>query len=89
LEKGLMLKALGYQLYACGRDRPPEQIEVDGCSYNLSKVIKHDFFAATSLYEANGQSGTKKQPHPAKVILKLHRQQHFLGLPLLWLGELI
>lgn len=80
---------LGYQLYACGEKPMPEEILFEDTSYRLSKVLKHDFFAATALYELNGQSMNLEKPHPPRVILKLSRRQHFLGLPLAWLGKII
>jgi hypothetical protein len=44
-----MRKTFGYQLYACGKTRPPEKIFLEGEKYRLTKVLKHDFFAATML----------------------------------------
>jgi hypothetical protein len=78
---------LGYQLYACGKNGPPEKITFEDNGYELCEILKHDFFAATALYELyKGSDDTEKQS-PRKIILKLHRRHHFLGLPLLWLGE--
>lgn len=81
------LRALGYQLYACGRKGLPKQITLDGKTYHLRQVFKHDFFAATALYEKDRQQESESQ-YPPKIILKINRQEHFLGLPLAWLGEL-
>ena len=46
-------KRYNAQLFALP-DRPPQTIEVGGRSYALAGVFKHDFFAATCLYEAIG-----------------------------------
>jgi len=80
-----MLKSLGYQLYACGNRPLPPQIVFAGNTYRLREVLKHDFFAATALYQAK----SPKNSAPEKIVLKLSRQQYFLGLPLEWLGEII
>jgi len=64
---------------ALGRDDPPAQIVVDGQTYRRVAVFKHDFFAATALYEC-----------PAgRIVLKLGRRARFLGLPLAWIGRLL
>lgn len=84
-----MAGAFGYQLYGCGKDGPPADISLNGERYRLSKVLKHDFFAATALYKSCGSTQKTKNNNPSKIILKLNRQHHFLGMPLLWLGELI
>ena len=46
-------KRYNAQLFALP-DRPPRTIEVGGRPYALAGVFKHDFFAATCLYEAIG-----------------------------------
>jgi hypothetical protein len=84
-----MLKSLGYQLYACGRNGLPGQIIFENNEYRLREVLKHDFFAATALYEFDSQPQATEIPNPARIVLKLSRQQHFLGLPLAWLGEIL
>jgi len=81
-----MGRALGYQLYACGRNGLPARVSWDGCSYRLRHILKHDFFAATGLYHAESHRWPPEAP--AKIVLKLSRQQHFLGLPLTWMGAI-
>ena len=78
-----MLKLIGSQLYAWGKNPLPRQITFAENQYTLTEILKHDFFAATALY----QSGSRENAEPSKIILKLSRRQHFLGLPLAWLGE--
>jgi serine/threonine protein kinase len=46
--------------------------------------MKHDFFAATALYR---NTAPARPDAPARIVLKLAREHHFLGLPLLWFGE--
>jgi RIO-like serine/threonine protein kinase len=67
----------------------PDQITFGNNKYRLGKIFKHDFFAATALYESESQPRVKEISYPAKIVLKLNRQQHFLGLPLAWLGEIL
>ncbi|MFC1677917.1 hypothetical protein ACFL3G_12765 [Planctomycetota bacterium] len=84
-----MLKTLGYHMYACGKKGLPKKIDISAGSYNLRKVLKHDFFAATALYELATPTNTTETRSPSRLILKMGRQQHFIGLPLRWLGKII
>jgi len=59
---------------------PPQEVTAGGVGYRLSKVFKHDFFAATCLYE----SPAAKVP---KIVVKFGRRQDFCGLPMAWLGQ--
>src|SRR5437762_532224 len=67
------LRALG------GKDLPLT-IEVESRSYGMGQVFKHDFFAATALYEDGAGS---------KLILKIGRQASLLGLPMTWIGRFL
>ena len=61
---------------------PPEnRLELAGASYRLVKVFKHDFFAATCLYEAEGPARLPK------IVAKIGRVQPFCGLPMAWYGR--
>ncbi|HUW21009.1 MAG TPA: hypothetical protein VMW16_17050 [Sedimentisphaerales bacterium] len=84
-----MQSKLGYLLYACGRNGLPQQIPFAGNTYRLRTVLKHDFFAATALYESDGSPPTVRTSRHPRIVLKLSRQHHLLGLPLTWLGELL
>ena len=64
-------------LRALGPADLPARIELADGAYVHLRTYKHDFFAATGLYE--GPSG--------KVILKMERQASLLGLPMAWLGR--
>jgi hypothetical protein len=79
--------SLKYQLCACGKKGLPQQIEFNGAVYKLQKVFKHDFFAATGLYRSSSRPAKKRASTPARVVLKLGRQQHLLGLPMAWVGR--
>jgi hypothetical protein len=68
--KHTWLRALG------AADMPAEFSLADG-TYRHLRTFKHDFFAATGLYE--GPSG--------RVVLKLGRAKSLLGLPMAWLGQ--
>ncbi len=64
---------------ALGRDDPPERITIGGQTHNRVSIFKHDFFAATALYEGPG----------GKIVLKLGRHAPFLGVPMAWIGRLL
>jgi hypothetical protein len=65
-------------LKALGEDQPPGLFSLAGRQYRRLAVLKHDFFAATALYQ--GSDGSK-------AILKLGRTKEMLALPLDWLGR--
>lgn len=62
---------------ALGNSEPPARIDVDGCTYTLDTVLKHDSWAATSIYTANGRL----------IICKFNRRQSLLGIPAGWIGR--
>jgi hypothetical protein len=64
-------------LRALGHEDLPARIQLGDGEYRHLRTFKHDFFAATGLYD--GPSG--------RVVLKLGRTRSFLGLPMAWLGE--
>lgn len=73
------------QLFALRR-RPPDRIEITSGVYRLGRVFKHDFFAATCLYEL--ETGTSAKALP-RIVVKFGREQNFCGLPLAWTGEFL
>lgn len=62
-----------YERYlALGGGELPESVEVGGALWRKVKTFKHDFFAATGLYEdASGRQS----------VLKLYRPSSYMGLP--------
>ena len=84
-----MTTGIGRQLKACGRKKLPRVIEVAHKNYRLARIFKHDFFAATAMYEFIGPDKSDNASSAKAVILKMSRQGDFLGLPLGWLGEFI
>jgi hypothetical protein len=60
----------------------PAEIEAAGGRWRFVKLFKHDFFAATGLYESAGAPGTL-------AVLKIQRTYPLLGLPMQWLGALV
>ena len=70
------------QLYALGR-RPPDTLTLAGDTYGIVRVFKHDFYAATCLYEAAGPAGS------GRIVVKFYRTQVFCGLPMHWAGRLM
>ena len=65
---------------------PPETLELRGLSYRRVKVFKHDFFAATCLYERANTTADAKLP---KIVVKFCRTRPFWGIPGEWLGKLL
>ncbi|MHC4187381.1 MAG: hypothetical protein ACYSRQ_04230 [Planctomycetota bacterium] len=80
-----MKREIGKYLYACGNNQIPSEVELNGQHFLLNKILKHDFFAATALFTAK----TKRLERPAKIILKISRLQHFFGIPMYWLGQML
>lgn len=66
-------------MFALGKNDPPQVVTLDQREYTLNKLLKHDFFAATAIYEsADG-----------KAIVKFGRQASFFALPLSLFGRLL
>lgn len=80
-----MTTKFGHQLRACGRNKLPLQININNQDYNLAKVFKHDFFAATALYVNHIESSPSNENDA--IVLKISRCGDFLGIPLAWLGQ--
>lgn len=83
--KGTVARWFGRCFYACGDEGPPQQIHCLGASYNLKRVLKHDFVAATGLYEA----ALPRPDLPGNLVGKTNRRQDFCFIPLNWLGRLV
>jgi hypothetical protein len=67
----------------------PAAIRCAGAEYRFVRQFKHDFFAATGLYERSGNQAPMpdaQSPMPCSIVLKLQRCRPLLGLPLRWLG---
>lgn len=67
-------------LYACGTAGLPKIAFVAGRQWTLRRTYKHDFFAATGLYESLDSLSEC-------AVLKISRIQPFLGVPLGWIGR--
>ncbi len=63
---------------------PPARLLVRGQPYELERVFKHDFFAATALYRLQGEGGEL-----ARLVVKFGRTQSYCGLPTEWIGRLL
>lgn len=72
-------------LRALGSGQPPETIEYNHTELRIVRVLKHDFFAATAIYERTGSLGNSGVP--AKVILKIGRTHDVFGLPAVSVGR--
>lgn len=64
-------------LRALGPQGLPEEFRFNGSEYRLVQTFKHDFFAASGLYQ--GSTG--------QAVLKMGRCVSFLGLPTRWIGQ--
>jgi len=64
-------------LRALGREDPPAVVTLPSGVYRHQQTFKHDFFAATSVYE--GGHG--------KAVLKMGRRVAFFGFPTAWIGR--
>jgi len=62
---------------ALGKADPPAAVEIDGETFELDEILKHDSWAATGIYV----SPTRK------ALCKFNRQQSILGIPMRWLGH--
>ena len=79
------------QLFAL-RQPPPQMLDVAGGRYRLARVFKHDFFAATCLYERvplKPPGAAPVLPPFEKIVVKFGRKQDFCGLPAAWYGRLL
>ncbi len=64
--------------------RPQEQLDINHATYRLMRVFKHDFWAATCLYETS-----EPQSEFPKVVVKFGRSHPYLGVPLQWAGRFL
>jgi len=77
-------KRTNTQMFALS-GRPPGTLDVGGGRYRLVRVFKHDFYAATCLYE---RLGGPAETLP-RIVVKLYRTQPFFGLPMAWMGQFL
>jgi hypothetical protein len=70
--------ALAYAMRALGRDEPPISFVLNGITYRRTRIVKHDFWAATAFYESAGGE---------RVVAKINRVTPFCGLGLDWIGR--
>jgi len=78
--------------FALGHAELPAEVSVEGVIWRFSKLFKHDFFAATALYEQRPETPTDDQGLKARnpvrfAVLKVQRTHPFYGLPMRWLGK--
>jgi len=81
-----MKSGIGYQLKAWGRYELPQCLILDQTDYCFVRVFKHDFFAATLLFEKSDKNANDKND-ARYIVLKLGRRGDFLGIPFGWLGR--
>jgi len=91
-------------LFALGHAEMPGEVVAEGVTWRFCKLFKHDFFAATGLYERCAErSGALQdarekleeappelQEAPRKLaVLKIQRTYRLFGMPMKWLGGLV
>jgi len=69
-------------LFAMGYAPMPPGVEAQGVAWRFSKLFKHDFFAATALYERDASDGRREL-----AVLKVQRIYPYFGFPMRWLGR--
>jgi len=65
---------------ALGRDEPPETFSLGGATYRRTRIVKHDFWAATAFYES---------PTAGPAVAKINRAAPFCGISLEWIGRFL
>jgi hypothetical protein len=76
-------------LFALGRRDLPEEVEGAGAKYRFVKLFKHDFFAATGLYERVPGAEVQADAASAFAVLKVQRVYPMWGFRMKWLGRLV
>ena len=64
---------------ALGRGEPPPVVEIQGESFRIVELLKHDSWAATAIYGSASR----------QAICKFNRQQAIFIIPMRWLGRLL
>jgi RIO-like serine/threonine protein kinase len=67
---------------ALGRDDPPLTFFLDGACWRRTRVVKHDFWAATAFYESTETRGRR-------AVAKINRLEPFWGIGLSWIGRFL
>lgn len=80
--------------FALGYEPLPQRVVAMGHTFEFVKLFKHDFFAATGLYQQVPPGGgaaveNGKRAVPRQAVVKLQRTYRLFGLPMQWLGEII
>jgi hypothetical protein len=81
-------------LFALGRAELPAEVEAEsrgGVRWRFVKLFKHDFFAATGLYEridlGGEEDSLKALLRTPQAVLKVQRTYPIFGFPMKWLGR--
>ncbi len=82
-----MPKRKNTQMFAL-QNPPPATLRVGTSRYELVRVFKHDFFAATTLYHLTGEDRAPGQTD-LRIVVKFARKQRLLGIPCEWMGKLL
>jgi hypothetical protein len=81
--------------FALGYGALPPQVDIMGRTFAFTKLFKHDFFAATGLYERAADSASEPallpsgRLFPQRAVVKFQRIYPLFGLPMQWLGAMV
>lgn len=78
-------------LFALGRAGLPPSVTTNGVTWRFSKLFKHDFFAATALYERSDapKAAADEARGTQYAVLKVQRTHHLFLFPMRWFGRFI
>ncbi len=81
--------------FALGYGHLPQRVRAMGHTFEFVKLFKHDFFAATGLYQQIAtsmdvldESGSNRAV-PKQAVVKLQRTFPLFGIPMQWLGAIV
>lgn len=69
---------LAFQMRALGREEPPVSFELGGRVFVRTRIVKHDFWAATAFYQSDDG---------CDAVAKINRSAKFFGIALDWIGQ--
>jgi len=73
---------MAHSLRALGRGDLPQRLIVGSREYQLARIAKHDFYAATGFYENIVDASDR-------VVLKMGRSEPIAGFPMSWSGRFL
>jgi hypothetical protein len=81
--------------FALGYGHLPQRVRVMGRTFEFVRLFKHDFFAATGLYQQSDSSvgvpadTNNNRAIPRQAVVKFQRTFPLFGIPMQWLGAIV